>query len=641
MIFANIEYLFLLVLLIPYIVWYVMKRKKTEPTLQVSTTRMYMKAPKSWKIYLLHAPFVLRTVAIIMVILILARPQTTDNWQNTEIEGIDIMLAVDVSTSMLAEDLKPNRLEAAKQVTSEFINGRPNDNIGLTIFAGESFTQCPLTVDHGVLLNLFNSIKGDIAQRGLIEDGTAIGMGIANAVTRLKDSKAKSKVIILLTDGSNNRGDISPLTAAEIAKQFGIRIYTIGVGTNGTAPYPMQTYAGTQYVNVPVEIDEKTLTEIAGTTNGNYFRATSNSKLKEVYQEIDKLEKTKLNVKEFSKREEEYQVFAWIAFFLLPFLVALYLYSNYHRRQNIRKYGDPALLKGLMPTISKYRPDIKFWLTFAALTLVILMLARPQFGSKMETVKRSGVEAVIALDISNSMLAEDVTPSRLDKSKKLISRLVDTFNNDKVGLIVFAGDAFTQLPITSDYVSAKMFLETINPSLITTQGTDIGAAIRLAMKSFTPQEGVGRAIIVITDGENHEGGAVEAAQEAAEKGMQVFVLGVGSPDGSPIPAEDGSNNFRRDKDGNVIVTRLNEQMCQEIAKAGNGMYIRVDNTNSAEKVLNNEIAKLSKADVESQVYTEFDEQFQALAWLVLILLVVEMLILERKNPLFKNVRLFK
>ena len=299
MIFANIEYLFLLVLLIPYIVWYVMKRKKTEPTLQVSTTRMYMKAPKSWKIYLLHAPFVLRTVAIIMVILILARPQTTDNWQNTEIEGIDIMLAVDVSTSMLAEDLKPNRLEAAKQVASEFINGRPNDNIGLTIFAGESFTQCPLTVDHGVLLILFNSIKGDIAERGLIEDGTAIGMGIANAVTRLKDSKAKSKVIILLTDGSNNRGDISPLTAAEIAKQFGIRIYTIGVGTNGTAPYPMQTYAGTQYVNVPVEIDEKTLTEIAGTTNGNYFRAT------------------KLNVKEFSKREEEYQVFAWIAFFCI------------------------------------------------------------------------------------------------------------------------------------------------------------------------------------------------------------------------------------------------------------------------------------------------------------------------------------
>lgn len=324
---------------------------------------------------------------------------------------------------------------------------------------------------------------------------------------------------------------------------------------------------------------------------------------------------------------------------LLPFLVALYLYSNYHRRQNIRKYGDPALLKGLMPTISKYRPDIKFWLIFAALTLVILMLARPQFGSKMETVKRSGVEAVIALDISNSMLAEDVTPSRLDKSKKLISRLVDTFNNDKVGLIVFAGDAFTQLPITSDYVSAKMFLETINPSLITTQGTDIGAAIRLAMKSFTPQEGVGRAIVVITDGENHEGGAVEAAKEAAKKGIQVNVLGVGLPDGAPIPIE-GSNDFRRDREGNVIVTRLNEAMCQEIAKEGNGIYVRVDNSNSAQKAINQEINKMAKSDVESKVYTDYNEQFQVIAWMILLLLLVEMLILDRKNPLFKNIRLF-
>jgi len=325
---------------------------------------------------------------------------------------------------------------------------------------------------------------------------------------------------------------------------------------------------------------------------------------------------------------------------VLPLLAVFYFYSNYRRRKKLREYGSPELLAHLMPDVSKYRPDVKFWLTLSALAMVIFMLARPQFGSKMETVKRSGVEAVIALDISNSMLAEDVTPSRLDKSKKLISRLVDTFNNDKVGLIVFAGDAFTQLPITSDYVSAKMFLETINPSLITTQGTDIGAAIRLAMKSFTPQEGVGRAIIVITDGENHEGGAVEAAQEAAEKGMQVFVLGVGSPDGSPIPAEDGSNNFRRDKDGNVIVTRLNEQMCQEIAQAGNGIYVRVDNTNGAQKAISQEINKMAKADVETQVYTEFNEQFQAVAWIILLLLLAEMLILERKNPLFRNIHLF-
>ena len=306
----------------------------------------------------------------------------------------------------------------------------------------------------------------------------------------------------------------------------------------------------------------------------------------------------------------------------------------------MRQYGDPELMAHLMPNVSKYRPDIKFWIVTVALAMVIFMLARPQFGSKMETVKRQGVETVVALDISNSMMAEDVTPSRLEKSKKLVSRLVETFNNDKVAMIVFAGEAYTQLPITSDYISAKMFLETISPSLITTQGTDIRGAIDLAMKSFTPNEGVGRAIVLITDGENHEGGAVEAAKSAAEKGVRVFVLGVGSPDGSPIPVE-GSNDFRRDKDGNVVVTRLNEQMCQEIAKAGDGMYVRVDNTNNAERALYAEINKLAKADVETQVYTEFDEQFDVLAWIALILLAADVMLLNRKNPIFKNVKLFK
>ena len=325
---------------------------------------------------------------------------------------------------------------------------------------------------------------------------------------------------------------------------------------------------------------------------------------------------------------------------IVPFLVVFYLYTNYRRRKRLRQYGDPELMAHLMPNVSKYRPDVKFWLVTAALVMVIFMLARPQFGSKMETVKRQGVETVVALDISNSMLAQDVTPSRLEKSKKLVSRLVETFNNDKVAMIVFAGEAFTQLPITSDYISAKMFLETISPSLITTQGTDIRGAIGLAMKSFTPNEGVGRAIVLITDGENHEGGAVEAAQQAAEKGVRVFVLGVGSPEGSPIPVE-GTNDFRRDKDGNVVVTKLNEQMCQEIAKAGNGIYVRVDNTNNAEKALNAEINKLAKADVETQVFTEFDEQFQVLAWLAILLLAADLMILNRKNPLFKNVKLFK
>ena len=325
---------------------------------------------------------------------------------------------------------------------------------------------------------------------------------------------------------------------------------------------------------------------------------------------------------------------------LLPFLAAFYLYSNYRRRKAIRKFGDPVLMAQLMPDVSKYRPDVKFWLVFAAIGLFAVLLARPQFGSKLETVKRQGVEVMIALDISNSMLAQDVQPSRLEKAKRLVAQLVDKMENDKVGMIVFAGDAFTQLPITSDYISAKMFLESINPSLISKQGTAIGAAINLATRSFTPQEGVGRAVIVITDGENHEGGAVEAAKAAAEKGIQVSVLGVGMPDGAPIPVE-GTNDFRRDRDGNVVVTRLNEQLCQEIAQAGDGIYVRVDNSNAAQKVIAQEINKMAKADVETQVYTEFNEQFQAVAWIILLLLLAEMLILERKNPLFRNIHLFK
>lgn len=324
---------------------------------------------------------------------------------------------------------------------------------------------------------------------------------------------------------------------------------------------------------------------------------------------------------------------------IVPLLVLFYLYSNYRRRKAIRKFGDPALLEQLMPDVSKYRPDVKFSLVLVAVGLFAVLLARPQFGSKLETVKRQGVEVMIALDISNSMLAQDVQPSRLEKAKRLVSQLVDKMENDKVGMIVFAGDAFTQLPITSDYISAKMFLESIDPSLISKQGTAIGTAISLATRSFTPQEGVGRTIIVITDGENHEDGAIEAAKAAAEKDIQVNVLGVGMPDGAPIPVE-GTNDYRKDREGNVIVTRLNEQMCQEIAKAGNGIYVRVDNTNNAQKTINQEVNKMAKADVETQVYTEFNEQFQAVAWLILLLLLAEMLVLERKNPLFRNIHLF-
>ena len=311
--FANKEYLFLLLLAIPYIIWYVMYRKKSEPTMRMSDTFAFRYAPKSWKVRLMPLQMILRLVAFTLLVVALARPQTSNSWKNRQSEGIDIMLAMDVSTSMLAEDLKPNRIEAAKMVAAEIIAGRPDDNIGLTIFAGESFTQCPMTTDHASLLSLLQNVRADIAARGLISDGTAIGMGLANAVGRLKASKAKSKVVILLTDGSNNMGDISPMTAAEIAQSLGIRVYTIGVGTNKVAPYPMPVAGGVQYVNMPVEIDTKTLGEIAQTTHGDFYRATNTQELKKIYKEIDQLEKSKMSVKKFKKKYDAFQPFVMVA----------------------------------------------------------------------------------------------------------------------------------------------------------------------------------------------------------------------------------------------------------------------------------------------------------------------------------------
>lgn len=326
-------------------------------------------------------------------------------------------------------------------------------------------------------------------------------------------------------------------------------------------------------------------------------------------------------------------------YILLVVIVGIYFVASRRRKRELDRYGSSELLAALMPEVSPLRPALKFWLTFVALCFMVLVLARPQFGSKMETIKRQGVETVIALDISNSMLAEDVAPSRLEKSKNVVSKLVDSFTDDKIGLIVFAGEAYIQLPITNDFISAKMFLESIDPSLIERQGTNIKAAIDMATRSFTPREGVGKAIIIITDGENHEGGAKEAAKAAAEKGMMVFVMGVGSPEGAPIPAG-RSNDFRRDKEGNVVITKLGEQMCQEIAAAGNGVYIRIDNTNNAQKLLQKEIDKLAKADMETTTYSDYNEQFMVMAWIAFILLLIEMLVMVKKNPRIKKFNLF-
>lgn len=312
MIFANPAYLWLLLLLIPLVAWYILKQHKSDASIEVSTTLPFDKLSRSYKYYLRHLRFVLRVCALTALIIALARPQSTNSWSNRTTEGIDIVVALDISTSMLARDFKPNRVDAAKDVAAQFISGRAYDNIGLVIFAGESFTMCPMTTDHSALLNLLKDVEC-----GMIEDRTAIGDGLATAINRIKDGPAKSKTIILLTDGTNNAGDIAPVTAADIANTFGIRVYTIGVGTQGMAPYPVQTPYGIQYQNYPVEIDENTLKEIASKTDGEYFRATDKNALKDIFLEIDKLEKTKLSVTEYSKREERFMPWAILAMLLL------------------------------------------------------------------------------------------------------------------------------------------------------------------------------------------------------------------------------------------------------------------------------------------------------------------------------------
>lgn len=330
-------------------------------------------------------------------------------------------------------------------------------------------------------------------------------------------------------------------------------------------------------------------------------------------------------------------IYLWLLL-LVPILLLLRFLTYKRRIAKLKKFGDIALVRELMPDVSKYRPTVKFVLILTALTLVILMLARPQTGTKISNESRSGIETIIAVDISNSMLAKDVVPSRLDKSKLLVENLIDNFTEDRIGLIVFAGEAFVQLPITNDYVSAKMFLQNMDPSLISTQGTDLARAIRLAMNSFSQQENIGRAIIVITDGEDHEGGALEAAKEAKKKGINVFILGVGSSNVAPIPV---GNGYLTDASGKTVMTALNEQMCQEVAQAGNGTYIHVDNTSEAQEKLNSEISKLQKGTTQSVVYSEYDEQFQAFGILVLLLLIAEVCILEAKNPLLMKIRLFR
>ena len=325
----------------------------------------------------------------------------------------------------------------------------------------------------------------------------------------------------------------------------------------------------------------------------------------------------------------------------IPVFVIAYIIITKRKQRQLMEFGDPELMAQLMPDASKSRPIVKFTLLMVALVLLIVAAARPQYGQQEKTVKRQGIEVMVALDISNSMLAEDVAPNRLDLAKQMLSKMIDNMTDDKVGLVVFAGEAFTQLPITCDYVSAKMFLNTISPKLIPTQGTAIGAALQTAIRSFGSQESdAGRAIILITDGENHEDDATAVAKQAQELGIQVFVIGIGKPEGSPIPIP-GTNDYIKDRSGQVVVSRLNEEMCQEIAQAGKGAYVRCDNTNTAMRALQQELDRIATTDLETTVYADYNEQYQSLLLIALLLLVIDCFILMRQNHRLNRMDLFK
>lgn len=324
---------------------------------------------------------------------------------------------------------------------------------------------------------------------------------------------------------------------------------------------------------------------------------------------------------------------------IVPLLVGLFIYTRIQKKRKLQLFGDPALLASLMPNVSFLRPRFKFYMQLTAVILMIVVMAQPQFGTKEEKQEKKGIEVMIALDVSNSMMAQDIQPARLDKAKMVLSKLVDGMTNDKVGLVVFAGDAYIQLPITADYVSAKMFMSSISPALVPRQGTAIGSAIDLCIKSFGEKSDVSRAIIVITDGENHEDDAVGAAKLAAENGIVVHVVGMGKPEGAPIPV-DGTMSFRKDKEGNVVVSKLNEDMCRSIATAGGGTYVRADNQNSAYRVVSKELDNLAKSKLETRVFSDYNEQFQSFALLALILLFLDSFIFDRRNKRLSKLRIF-
>ncbi|KAK3605036.1 hypothetical protein CHS0354_000702 [Potamilus streckersoni] len=547
----------------------------------------------------------LRVIGLVLLIFALARPRYENSKSNSFSEGIDIVLCIDLSTSMLAEDFQPkNRIEAAKMVAASFIDNRVSDRIGLVVFQAKAFTQCPITTDY----NLLKSLLGQLRAGQIEEDGTAIGTAIATATNRLRDSKAKSRVIILLTDGQNNAGEVEPITAAHLASALGIKIYTVGAGSRGYANYPFDDpIFGRRYMKVKVDVDDESLTKIASITGGKYFRATDLGSLEETYKEIDQLEKTKVETEVFKE---------------------------------IRAFGAERVVEKLTASLGREKIVMKSVLFVLAFVLLGISMINPQIGTRLKEVKRKGIELVIALDISNSMLATDVSPSRLQRAKYELSDMVDALGGDLVGLVVFAGTAFQQSPMTSDHSALKLFLEIASPDLIQTQGTNFSAALETAMNTLEQGEG-GKAkdeksshvIVIVSDGENNEEGVAESIKKVKEKGIKVFTVGIGSEQGAPIPLMNREGeivDYKREESGAIVTTKFNENTLVEIARKADGEFYRVSTGGSNFDQIIEKFKTLDQTEYETKQLVDYDDKFQFFLLSAILLLIVEFLIGEKK-----------
>ena len=665
--FASPYFLWLLAVIPLMVVYYVWRTRQGGASIQVSTIDGVAEAPRTVRYYLRHLPFALRCAAVALLIVALARPQSVDEGSTSNTEGIDIVLAIDISTSMLAQDLQPDRIQAAKQVAGNFITDRPGDRIGLVAFAGEAFTQSPLTTDQGTLQTLLGRLRS-----GVVEDGTAIGNGLATAINRLRESNAKSKVIILLTDGENNRGEIAPLTAAEIARDQGIRVYTIGVGTRGTAPLSDGGLLREPDRRAGQGADRRKDTRRDRRSHGRPLlprhgqRQTTvhlrrnqparkeqgrNIAIHHLHRGVPPLGSggsgpaargisvayplVKIPAVMFRFAYPEYLWLLW----LLPLLVAVWTAAGQLARRRLSRFGRLETIRPLMPDASTGRRRLKFILYLTAFALLTLALARPQLGSKLREVESRGIEMMLVVDVSNSMLAEDFQPNRLERTKYAIDKLFDGLKQDRVGLVVFAGDAVVQLPITSDYRMAKAFARRISPSMVSVQGTDIGQALSLATMSFSEKgdNPAGRVIVLITDGEGHDSGAIEAAERAAEQGIRIFTIGIGTPEGARSRSAASSSRTTRERWSyrnwaNPCSKRSHRRPTEPTSARP------TSRSGWTKSYARSTIWK--KGDLAALRFEEFNEQFQYLIGAALVLLLLEFLLLDRRNPLLRRFNIF-